>query len=450
MTQLNLKIMNHTLFHIRSLFLSLLTVFLVGFSACEIDDLADPNGPSLEGVINNASRSDLQLVITGTESLMRKEINFYYYTTGIIGRDWYYFTAADPRFTGELLGRGESVLDNAGFYGTRPYSGRYTTVRNANILLQAVANNAQRLSLTQEEINGYNGFAHAIQAYELHLALNLQYQNGIRLDVFDPNNLGPFLSYTESLAGIRDLLEAASVELANAGDAFPFNLSSGFEGFDTPATFRQFVNGLAARIAIYQGDKAAARSFLTSSFVDDSAPMYKGPFRPYSTASGETVNEVFKSPNQSEALIAHPDWVADLEANDDRAGKVAPRDPITLDNLTGDHDCIVYPSLESPIYLIRNEELILIRAEANIGNDNTAAVNDINIIRAAHGLPPYGGATDDASLVDELLHQRRYSLYAEGHRWVDMRRYNRLNQLPIDRPGDDVWEQMPRPVTEIE
>ena len=36
------------------------------------------------------------------------------------------------------------------------------------------------------------------------------------------------------------------------------------------------------------------------------------------------------------------------------------------------------------------------------------------------------------------------------HRWVDMRRYGRLGQLPIDRAGDDVWEQMPRPVTEVQ
>ena len=27
----------------------------------------------------------------------------------------------------------------------------------------------------------------------------------------------------------------------------------------------------------------------------------------------------------------------------------------------------------------------------------------------------------------------------EGHRWIDVRRYNLLSTLPIDRPGDDVW-----------
>ncbi|WP_432766785.1 RagB/SusD family nutrient uptake outer membrane protein [Phycicoccus elongatus] len=40
--------------------------------------------------------------------------------------------------------------------------------------------------------------------------------------------------------------------------------------------------------------------------------------------------------------------------------------------------------------------------------------------------------------MDEIVKQRRYSLFGEGHRWIDMRRWGRLNQLPIDRPGDDV------------
>jgi len=47
-----------------------------------------------------------------------------------------------------------------------------------------------------------------------------------------------------------------------------------------------------------------------------------------------------------------------------------------------------------------------------------------------------------------MLNQRRYSLFYEGHRWIDMRRYGILSQLPIDRTGDDVWDKFPLPVTE--
>jgi hypothetical protein len=52
------------------------------------------------------------------------------------------------------------------------------------------------------------------------------------------------------------------------------------------------------------------------------------------------------------------------------------------------------------------------------------------------------------ALITEMLNQRRYSLYCEGHRWVDMRRYGLLSQLPVDRPGDDVWARFPIPVSE--
>jgi hypothetical protein len=49
-----------------------------------------------------------------------------------------------------------------------------------------------------------------------------------------------------------------------------------------------------------------------------------------------------------------------------------------------------------------------------------------------------------------MLEQRRYSLFYEGHRWIDMRRYNKLGELPIDRPGDQVWSALPIPQTEGE
>ena len=60
----------------------------------------------------------------------------------------------------------------------------------------------------------------------------------------------------------------------------------------------------------------------------------------------------------------------------------------------------------------------------------------MNIVRAAAGLADYpAGSTTAANGLDRVLHEKRYSLFGEGHRWVDMRRYGRLGDLPIDRPG---------------
>ena len=77
--------------------------------------------------------------------------------------------------------------------------------------------------------------------------------------------------------------------------------------------------------------------------------------------------------------------------------------------------------------MIKNEELILLRAEANIGLSDLgdAAVTDINLVRqTSGGLAPYAGAVDQPSLLNELLYNKRYSLmYEGGHSWIDYRRY---------------------------
>ncbi|MBD1210455.1 MAG: RagB/SusD family nutrient uptake outer membrane protein [Ignavibacteria bacterium] len=73
----------------------------------------------------------------------------------------------------------------------------------------------------------------------------------------------------------------------------------------------------------------------------------------------------------------------------------------------------------------------------------------MNIIRRAAGVPEYTTTTFNAqNAVDRLLYERRYSLFGEGHRWIDMRRFMRLNRLPLDRAGDVVPTAFPVPLTD--
>ncbi|GAB3820658.1 hypothetical protein GCM10028895_21300 [Pontibacter rugosus] len=110
---------------------------------------------------------------------------------------------------------------------------------------------------------------------------------------------------------------------------------------------------------------------------------------------------------------------------------------------------VVHSNRTDPVSIIRNEELILIYAEANIQTgDLGEAVRALNVIRTGNGLQTYTGPVTREALINEMLYQRRYSLFFEGHRWVDLRRYNRLNELPIDRAGDDVWVSFPIPFAE--
>jgi hypothetical protein len=213
----------------------------------------------------------------------------------------------------------------------------------------------------------------------------------------------------------------------------------------------EFNRAIKARVEIYRGNKTAALTALAASYMDLVGDLDFGAYHYYSTSGNDIPNPVFRTPGQAEALVAQPSYITDILPGDDRVStKTTDRGaPYTFDGLTGQYDVTIYSSLNSPIPIIRNEELILLYAEANIGTNNTEAVSALNIIRNAHNLANYGGATDDASVVNELLYNRRYSLFGEGHRWIDMRRYNRLNQLPIDRVDDDVWVEFPRPISEV-
>ena len=126
-----------------------------------------------------------------------------------------------------------------------------------------------------------------------------------------------------------------------------------------------------------------------------------------------------------------------------------------LNDITVDHKWTVYNSGADPHPIIKNEELILLRAEIRWNDGNRlGAVQDIDLVRAqSGGLGPSGltPLSSDAAFIDELLYNRLYSLmWEQGTRWIDARRYGRIGALPIDRAGDVVHPEMLVPATECD
>ena len=79
----------------------------VGFSGCDlfqIEDRPDPNGPSLEDILANPTRERLALLAVGTMSSSRIDHEFFLIDAGVIGREYWRTSSADPRFTADLLG----------------------------------------------------------------------------------------------------------------------------------------------------------------------------------------------------------------------------------------------------------------------------------------------------------------------------------------------------------
>lgn len=431
---------------------SIITIFSILFilSGCKKLEEADLNAPSLSA-LENATLADLNSVVVGTESGMRDNYYFLIDDAGLIGREFYRYSSADPRYTQDLLSNG-SLIDNNTFYITNPWTARYRDIKNCNILIDA-ANSSTFATPGQK--SGYIGFAKTIKAYELLLNLNLTYDaiKCIRINVEDPENLGPFVGKDEGLSAISTLLDEAKAELTTSGVEFAFSLSHGFSEFADPAGFLKFNRALAARVAVYRQQWNQALADLNESFYDINGPFNTGVYMVFGAGTGDQQNNLYYPPDATgELRVAHPSFATDAEAGDDRLNKTPLRtDPAVLGStgLSSDRDVQVYSSIYADVPIIRNEELILINAEANIQLGNTGdATTALDKIRTTHGLTAYSGGTSQPELIDEMLKQRRYSLFYEGHRWIDMRRYNKLSELPLDRPGDGVAVQFPIPFAE--
>ncbi len=427
--------------------LALLVFFGAFISACSFDEQVDPNRPSLAGVLTDASQNQLNNLVVGVESAMRNSLGIQTTGSGTMARELYLFDA-DPRNTQDLLGANGINLDNNSFYSTAPWAGRYVSIKNANILLQSVDNTT---SVTDTQKAGYRGYAKTIIAFELIEVLKTY--NRARVDVADPDNLGPILEFDAALTAIRALLDEALTDLNNAGSEFPFPLA-GFDGFDTPATFAQFNRATAAVAAVYDGDGSAALTALSNSYFDLGGDLNLGPQHVFSLDSGDFTNDLYKIPdNNGDQIIVHDSFIADAEPGDTRVDEktLIRANPTTQDGLSGAYQTALYASNISPIDMLRNEELILVYAEANIlANDLLEAEDAINVIRNSASLGNYAGALTAEALTTEMLNQRRYSLWCENHRMFDLRRYNLSNTLPIDRTGDQIFNVMPIPLSENE
>jgi hypothetical protein len=214
-------------------------------------------------------------------------------------------------------------------------------------------------------------------------------------------------------------------------------------------------------VAVYRNDFAGAITALGESFIDPAGALNLGVYMDYGTGPGDLANPLALDPQQSENF-AHPSlesgvqFQADGVTPDQRfLDKIVPRTLSSSAGLTSDLGWIRYPTPDTPIPIIKNEELLLLRAEALIGQGDLGnALTDINTVRTGSGrleaLTTLG--TPEAAL-DELLYNKLYSLVYEGaHRWIDARHYGRLGTLPIDRPAgsppDVVFSTLPIPTDE--
>ncbi len=450
------------------LVLAVLGLFLL-LPGCDIEEITDLNNPSLASVTNDASRPELQVLVTGLEARHR---TYYQNATelfGSFGRETWAFFASDPRFIDEWLAIGIDNTYPDFFNSAGTYVSPYLAVKQANVLIASAAGST---TLTDQERNGYTGLAKTIKGYQLLWPLLQQGTNGIRIDVEDPFNPGPTLGFDAALQEIRDIIDEGATELADAD--IIYSLTEGFPSFGgvpggvdvdfaTAEGLLSFNRAIAAKAALYAEDWSAVTEALDDSYlsldVDTEEGLNYGPVHPYGN-SPDVNNPLFYRFNAptNTLLIVHPAMIEDAIEGDGRLAKFALRSD-TLDTSTaagtellGTYQDARWDGPTDNIPYLRNEELILMYAEAQAQLDNSGeAVDAINIIRNVWGIGDYSGDTDQEALIDEILFQRRYSLWAEaGQRWIDLRRYDRLNGDNVDlRDGGNLFTQVSRRISEI-
>jgi len=434
----------------------------LGLAACDLD-VPDLNNPGLDTLQDSPDAVSIAKACTGLLINNRSNIaNEFGYIDeiGILGRENYNFDTADPRFIGELLA-GE--LSRGSPFGGNFWGVPYANIRLANVTLHAL-DKVPDEELSAANKQGIRGFIHTIMALDLMQVVVTHDTNGAVIDTDRDltQSLGAIVSKDMANAKIAQLLDDATAELDAGDDTFPFLLSSGFDGFDTPATFRKFNRALRARVGAYIASTSAAKNYeavltaLGASFVDDTAmgKFESGVFYSFSTKTGDTTNGLI-NPN----IYVHPlvkseaKNKADTKPDDRLTAKVATTK--TAGSATGTPLMstlvfTMYDSPSSPVALIRNEELILLKAEALwFSGMKSQAIDELNVVRVGSGgLEPVAQTTDDATFITELLYDRRYSLLFEGHRWIDLRRFNRTTEMVLDDPDYKRNIRFPIPLPE--
>jgi starch-binding outer membrane protein, SusD/RagB family len=447
-------------------------LFVAAASACKKEQFEvaynlDPNAPPADLYLNNATAQQINALGVGLQSVMRAGFVDYTRNVAAVGREVIYSASTDNRYFTELLGTNTVALgganDPAGIFNGY-YSSYSQTRRRAEQFIIA-AKNTNSISAVQK--SAVEGFAKTVQAWAtLNLTL-MQGKNGIResfSDYLTPGDLlkpGKFGTYASALAVCKKYADDGLAALNAGGTSFPFTINTGFSGFSAVADFRKFNRAIAARVAMHQADWAGVLSALNASFFDLNGTLTVGPRLVFSTAPNDFTNGLYHVPNSSGApYVVFNEVLAAAEAGDRRmfgaSAKIAQRSsPRQSGAFTSTHEVVMYANNVASASIIRNEELVLMYAEAQAQLNATGmAKTAIDVVRASAGLPAYSGALTTAALVNEVLNQRRYSLFNEGHRWFDMRRYNRLADCrPNGVIGTNtfvVFEAMARPDAEVQ
>jgi hypothetical protein len=448
------------------------TVLAVGCSDTIATSVNSPTSDALNGALTQAGVQTLTLgVLANDRALVRNDAS-YLIISEIYARDAFRIDPNESRYVTETLG---GTGDPGGFSGGGGWTQGYVTIRAANALLVALPG-AVTSQVSVAQRNATSGFVRTIKALEYYRLLELRDVNGIALQPDDPAVVGPIICKTSALNYITALLDSANADLtaAGAGTTLPLSLPSGFTSFgrdySTVSNIVTLNRGLKGKVDIYKALDKSNGALYTQAITEltqalggaapGSVPSSQFKTGAYITfVAGGTENAA--NPLDDARVGVNPRAVAALQTGDTRASKIIPFANGKAISGNGLSTAYTYVgsttantgNLVAPLAILRDEEVVLLRAQAYYESGNFAAGDlDLNSVRTTYGLAPVV-STSLADARTNLLYEKRFSLFFEGpQRLVDLRAYGLLNaaSTPAELPNDPFNTAFPIPKGEAD
>ena len=453
---------------LKSLFLRWLgIVFLISMSlACE--DFVEIDPPRTELVSEDVFSSDETVIsaIHGVYGLMSDGSNFFtgsievFTGTAVDELDNFSSDIDDVQFASNNLSVNNSLLF------TNFWRLPYEVINNANLIIEGLRNNDLVTLPIRDQVLGEALFIRAFtHFYLVNLFGNVPYINST--NVAANASVSREASETVYDKILEDLQEAQS--LMEEGYSF-------VPGEERLRPNRATAVALLARVYLYIENWAEAEIQATSVIEQNELYVLVDSLDEVFLATsqeaiwqlrdrddglvnqGLSFNLVFP-PGNFQSNIFTTDFMNSIEAEDNR-----------LDRWIGEANfgtVYYYPNkytgtfFELPdqleyLVVFRLAEQYLIRAEARANQSNVSgAIEDLDVIRRRAGLPLIADTNPGISLPDLLLvieQERRIEFFAEwGHRWLDLKRTGRANEVlgPLKEDWQPTDALFPIPEREI-
>lgn len=442
-------------------------------AGCMDSAIVNPeDAPTVEALSGALTRGSLQQLATGVLAQDRAAVvgTFTHYVlSAVFARDVYRIDASEPRYVGETLA---GQPDPGSFAGGGGWTQFYTATRAANNLLLALPS-ATTAEVSDAEKAATSGFIRTMKALDYYRVAELRDTVGIAIQTDNPDEVPVIFCKTPALASIAALLDSALADLNAAGGTtkLPFILPSGWTTFgrdySVVSNIILFNRGLKGKVDFYRGlDRTSPQPALFTQAIAEltqalggapagGVPKAQFSFGPYyNFVPGGT--EATANNRSDDKIGLNPSVVAQIEAGDARRSKIVTRNLLsgfgisTTTTFAGSVPSTANQT--APIGILRDEELVLLRAQAYIEAGNfTAATADINSVRTSYGLAPIATIASKEAGRTAVLYEKRYSLLFEGpQRLVDLRGYGRLTSafFPKETPTDPYNAAFPIPRAE--